>query len=93
MSGSILLPCAYRQLLGFSCPMCGFQRSVLLVADGRVWDGICRFPPMVAIAVVLLFLTIKLLMGERAHNWPVKWTWWLLLTAFLFNLIYQNAIE
>lgn len=30
-----LLPCAWKQLLGISCPFCGFQRAVFAVVQGR----------------------------------------------------------
>lgn len=92
MAGSFLLPCAYRQLFGFSCPMCGFQRAALLVADGRLWNGICRFPPMVAFFVALLFFALRMIVGRKVRMLPDKWVWVLLLFSLLFNWVYQNAI-
>lgn len=93
MAGFIFFPCAYKQLFGFSCPMCGFQRAVLLMCDGKIWDGICRFPPMVAFVVALLFFALRMIVGQRTQMWPDKWVWAFLLLSLLFNWVYQNAIE
>ena len=93
MAGFILFPCAYKQIFGLSCPMCGFQRAVLLMYDGKIWDGICRFPPMVAFVVALLFFALRMIVGQRTQMWPDKWVWAFLLLSLLFNWVYQNAIE
>ena len=93
MAGFILFPCAYKQLFGFSCPMCGFQRAMLLMFDGRICDGICRFPPMVAFIVASLVFDLRVIMGQKARMWPDKWVWAFMLFSLLFNWAYQNAIE
>lgn len=93
MAGFILFPCAYKQFFGLSCPMCGFQRAVLMMCEGKIWDGICRFPPMVAFIVALLFFTLRMIVGQKAQVWPDKWVWAFLLLSLLFNWVYQNAIE
>ncbi|HCS88412.1 MAG TPA: hypothetical protein DIW30_08545, partial [Bacteroidales bacterium] len=41
-----LLPCAWKQLLGVSCPFCGFQRAVILLCKGEVLSSVLMFPPL-----------------------------------------------
>ena len=38
-----LLPCAWKQLLGISCPFCGFQRAVLLLCKYNRQNERCTF--------------------------------------------------
>jgi len=91
MAGFILFPCAYKQLFGFSCPMCGFQRAVLLMCKGKIWDGICRFPPMPFFTMALLYFVLRFLVGQRVEAWPDKWVWGILLVTMLGNWVYQNV--
>ena len=86
-----LLPCAYKQLFGISCPMCGFQRSVLLSAQGRVGDSIMMFPPMVALVVASVYYAFLLLRGKSLKGH--RWIWIFVFTMFAFNLVYQNIVQ
>lgn len=86
-----LLPCAYKQLFGVSCPMCGLQRSLVLLAQGRIGDSLLMFPPLVALVVasvyfIVLFLRRRSLKGHRGM-------WIFLITVFIFNFFYQNLVE
>jgi hypothetical protein len=49
----MLLPCAYKQLFGIDCPLCGGQRSLLLLLDGHLEKSFLLYPPL--IPVLLLF--------------------------------------
>ena len=82
-----LLPCAWKQLFGISCPSCGLQRALLLLAQGEVWASVMMFPilfPCLAVAVIL-FAAYR-----RKKRTVVRWCWTALLTLFAFNLFYQN---
>lgn len=84
------LPCFHKQLFGFSCPMCGFQRGIILLLQGDVWGGIVQFPPIVAwfltlLACIVLFATKKM---TKRIGWIIVW---INLGVFLFNWIYQNV--
>ena len=86
-----MLPCAYKQLFGISCPMCGFQRSLISLLRGDVWGCIVQFPPIVVwvltiIACIVLF--VKHLMTKK-----VAWIIVIVnLVAFAFNWVYQNVM-
>ena len=84
------LPCFHKQLFGFSCPMCGFQRGIILLLQGDVLGCIVQFPPIVAwfltlLACILLFATKKM---TKRIGWIIVWC---NLAVFLFNWIYQNV--
>ena len=46
-----MLPCIYKQLFGISCPLCGFQRSLLCLLQGNIFDCIKFFPPFFLFAL------------------------------------------
>ncbi|NCA79025.1 MAG: DUF2752 domain-containing protein [Sphingobacteriia bacterium] len=82
-----LLPCAYKQLLGISCPLCGSQRAVILLLQGRIWKAIMQFPPL-----PIIIFTIGFLIVERKHLTKKQYQpiiFFNLIILFL-NCIYQN---
>jgi|SRR6185312_8217487 len=54
-------PCMSRQLLGLDCPICGFQRSLLLLFKGQVADSFMQYPPLIPILLLSLFSGLFLL--------------------------------
>ena len=58
---SHMVPCFYKQAFGISCPMCGFQRSVIELIKGNYVESIIQFPallPLLLTVLVLAFLKI-----------------------------------
>lgn len=82
-----LLPCAWKQLLGISCPFCGFQRAVLLLCKGEVLSSVLMFPPLFPLAVGVL--VSPCLYAARCYT-LLKVLWWILLLLLLGNAVYQN---
>lgn len=85
-----LLPCAYKQLFGFSCPLCGFQRSMLLLLDGQVWASIIRFPIWPLLALWLVCFAGMSIAGKARFFLALRTPWIILLVGLLFNMIWQN---
>lgn len=85
-----LLPCAYKSLFGISCPMCGFLRSLLLLARGEVWQSMLMFPPLFPLIVVLSGGLVLWLLGYRVKTK----TRWLIVgfiaCSFLLNCVLKN---
>jgi len=51
-----LLPCVYKQMLGIDCPLCGFQRSLLLLFKGEVTSSFHMYPPLIPILSLIALL-------------------------------------
>ena len=85
-----LLPCAYKQLFGFSCPLCGFQRSMLLLLDGQVWASIIRFPIWPLMALWLVCFVGMSIAGKARFFMELRTPWIIHLVGLLFNMIWQN---
>jgi hypothetical protein len=57
-----MLPCFYKKAFGVSCPMCGFQRSVIELLKGNFMESIHQFPALIPLLItVVVFLVLKFL--------------------------------
>ena len=59
-----MLPCAYKQLFGIDCPICGSQRALLLLLKGDFVGSWVMYPPL-AFVVSLAFLGLLRLADKR----------------------------
>lgn len=86
-----LLPCFYKQALGFSCPLCGCQRAVVLLCQGQVWESVKMFPPLFPLAITLLLLALKpltVVVSKKVIHVAL-----IVDAVFLaFNMVYKNVI-
>lgn len=57
-----MFPCFYKKAFGVSCPMCGFQRSVIELLKGNFLESIHQFPALIPLLItVVVFLVLKFL--------------------------------
>ena len=90
MTSISLLPCVSKQLFGISCPLCGFQRAVVLLCNGQVWDSIRQFPPLPIMALWGVCFVSFAIAGKAHFFLYNRWPWIILLTSLFANAIYQN---
>lgn len=57
----LLFPCAYKQLFGVDCPVCGFQRSFLLLLRGNVRESFFMYPALVPALALVVFFVVHLI--------------------------------
>ena len=76
---SHLLPCAYKQLMGVSCPLCGTQRALVSLLN----------PPIVIWMVTLLVLLLGFPYLQKRHY---KIIIAINLLALFCNAVYQNVV-
>jgi hypothetical protein len=55
-----LLHCPFKQITGFDCPGCGFQRSVVALLKGNLAESFHFYPATLPILLLALFLLVKL---------------------------------
>ena len=91
-TSTYLLPCFYKQVFGISCPLCGSQRSVILLLEGRFWDSMKMFPPLLPLAVTLLLVCLWKFNGLLGRKVILMA---LIVDAImlLFNMVYQNVVN
>jgi hypothetical protein len=54
-----LLICPFKYLTGIDCPGCGFQRAVLLLLKGNIYESIVIYPPAIPIILFFIYLLIE----------------------------------
>jgi len=52
-----MLPCVTKQILGFDCPGCGLQRSIILLVQGDFVEAFYMYPAIFAL-IPLIFILI-----------------------------------
>mgnify|MGYP001035718737 CR=1 FL=1 len=57
---SHMQPCMYKQSLGFECPGCGFQRSLIELLRGNLWESLVTYPGLIPMMALFLFLILHL---------------------------------
>ena len=55
-----MLPCAYKSLFGIDCPLCGAQRSFVLLSGGKVADSFLLYPPLVPVLLCAVLFCLHI---------------------------------
>lgn len=92
MTDYVLLPCAYKQLFGISCPLCGFQRAMLLLFNGHVLDSLYQFPIWPIMAIWVVSLVVMSILHKLQSFLRDSRIWTFLLASLAFNAIWQNIV-
>jgi hypothetical protein len=48
-----MLPCAYKYFFGIDCPICGAQRSMLLLMQRNFTESFKTYPPLVFLLALI----------------------------------------
>jgi hypothetical protein len=86
----LMLPCIYKQLFGLSCPLCGFQRSVVLLLQGNVIGSLEMFPPLFLLLFMIAFYLISFLRKQKVNSKAEKILWIIVGISLIANAVYQN---
>mgnify|MGYP006283724633 FL=1 len=55
-----LQPCFYREILGFECPGCGMQRSLIELLKGNFIQSLKLYPALIPIIILFIFLILHI---------------------------------
>lgn len=53
-------PCASQSLFGIDCPICGFQRALVLLMQLDIWGSLKAYPPLIPILVLMVVALLRL---------------------------------
>jgi len=85
-----MFPCFYKQAFGISCPMCGFQRSVIELLKGNFMESILQFPALFPLLLTaLVFIVLKLLKSPKIKV-IVQVILLFDLTVMIITCLYKN---
>ena len=79
-----MLPCINKQLFGFNCLGCGFQRSILFLLKGQFTVAFKMYP-----AIYLIILTFAFLVAHQFYKikYAHKVIRYLVIVIFLTMLV------
>lgn len=89
-----MLPCFYKKFLGFECPGCGMQRSIIALFRGELYESFLLYPPLFFIILLLVLLIIHLIFKLKHGANILKWMFILnaivIIISFIIKLTYTN---
>ena len=56
-----LQPCIYKQSLGIECMGCGFQRALIALLKGNIWESLMLYPGLIPMIVLFGILVLHLI--------------------------------
>lgn len=87
-----LLDCPFKKNFGIDCFGCGFQRSVVLLFEGKLLDSIKMYPATIPIfilwATLILHLIFKFRWGAKAILAIFILCTTIIITNYLLKLYY-----
>lgn len=90
----LLLPCLFKALFHWECPGCGFQRSVLLLLKGKVWESVqlywATFPILFMFLFCLVHLRLQLKWGNKILIFLYCGSGILLFCQYIYKLSNQS---
>ncbi|WP_426327564.1 DUF2752 domain-containing protein [Pedobacter sp. R-06] len=87
--GEHLFTCPFRAYLGFDCPGCGLQRSVLALFRGDLMASIKFYPATIPLIFVMLFTIVHLKVDFKFGAQLIKIVFACVAVIILINYIYK----
>jgi Protein of unknown function (DUF2752) len=56
-----MLPCAYKYFFGIDCPICGAQRSFILLLQGDFAESFKMYPPLLFLLILICLVVAYLI--------------------------------
>ena len=82
-----MLPCFTKQFLGFDCPGCGLQRSVVFLLKGEFMEAFKIYPALYPIMFLGGFLAFNRFMTFKYANKTIITLMILSVASILINYI------
>lgn len=86
------LPCMFKAVTHFECPGCGLQRSFILLVKGDVAASIGRYPALIPILFLFVFLLIHLIFKIKNGAAVLKYTYFFCAGIIMVSYIYRLLV-
>jgi len=84
---SHLQPCVYKQMLGFECLGCGFQRALIALLKGNIWESMVLYPGLIPMIALFGFLIIHLIFNFKNGALILRYLFIADITIIIINYI------
>ncbi len=87
-----LLPCAYKQLFGIECPVCGSQRAMVTLLRGDIIESIMLYPALIPTIILITSVIIQILFKFKS-GWKIvrimlKTDFAIIMVSYIYKLIF-----
>jgi hypothetical protein len=86
---SNIKPCFYKENLGFECPGCGLQRSLIQLLNGNIIESLKLYPALIPIIIMFIFLIVHLIMKFKNGAEILKYMFIFNITIVIINYIFK----
>ncbi|PTS91859.1 hypothetical protein DBR11_28290 [Pedobacter sp. HMWF019] len=86
---NFFLPCPLKQLTGYDCPGCGFQRSLLALLKGDFKDSLSLYPPTVPILFTIVIALCANYGFKNRSNGLIRILYMITGSIILVNYIFK----
>lgn len=86
------LPCMFKSVTHFDCPGCGFQRSFILLLEGRIRDSFFMYPALLPILLLFMFLILQVKMKFKNGASILKYGYFFCASVILVSYIYKIVV-
>lgn len=84
-----LLTCPFKLYFSIDCPGCGFQRSVIALAQGDLLTSVKLFPATLPIISLLIFTAIHLKFELKSGAFYIKVLYISITSIIVINYLYK----
>ena len=84
-----LFSCPSKAMLGFDCPGCGLQRSVLALFQGDLLNSFKYYPATIPLILILVFTALHLKFDFKFGAQLIKILFIGIASIILINYIYK----
>lgn len=88
----MLFPCFYKALFGINCPVCGFQRSFILLYNGYIVDSFKMYPPLIPSLLLIILFILYILKKELIRKKYLNYYSIIVLIIIAINYISEWII-
>ena len=92
-----LLDCPIKKYLGIECLGCGFQRSIVLLTEGKILDSIKMYPATIPLLALWLYVALHVYFefkhGARIIKYFFIFCASLIFVHYFFKTIARYAFQ
>lgn len=90
------LPCMFKAVTHFECPGCGIQRSFILLVKGDMAASFARYPALIPILFLFVFLLIHLKFNIKNGAAVLKYTYifcaGIIMVSYIYRLLVTKTV-
>lgn len=79
--------CIYKENLGIECLGCGFQRSLIALLKGNIWESILLYPGLIPMILLFILLILHLVFHFKNGATWLKYLFFADAAIILINYI------